>query len=62
MSPGTKHPGNLGYYEKAKDKNNRNRRRRKKPKSKVQKIISVKSQMKKEDQIDWARKESTLDM
>jgi hypothetical protein len=26
---GTKHPGNLGYYEKTKSKNNRNRKRRK---------------------------------
>jgi hypothetical protein len=29
-SPGTKHPGNLGQYEKTKSKNNRKRGRRRK--------------------------------
>lgn len=28
MQPDTKHPGNLGHYEKTKPKNNRNRRKR----------------------------------
>jgi hypothetical protein len=43
-NPGTKHPGNLGHYEKTKSKNNRKRERRRstRNRSKAQKLFAIK--------------------